>query len=893
MRTITVGLREITTQLLLIGLEGEQNSSQIIFDCSELLGDYPDATVSMAIKPPQGNIYPKAVEKVGNTVVWTISSSDCAIPGNGEYQLSFTDGTAIVKTFRGLFTVYDSLIGNGTAPDPVQDWIEDANAVLESLNEISASSEGLPSGSAPTAEITTVGGHKNIALGIPKGDKGDTGSTGATPDFSIGTVTTGQPGTDADASITGTPENPVLNLTIPRGSQGEQGEQGEQGNPGRDGVDGQPGFSPIATVTKSGNTATISITDKNGTTTAEVSDGTNGTDGFSPVATVTKSGDTATISITDKNGTTTATVSDGADGQPGATPDFSIGTVTTGDPGTDASASITGTAENPVLNLTIPRGATGEVTEAQLSALADRKADVITDSLENQDIATFSDGADNLPVSALSVAIEPVQDLHGYDAPWPGGGGKNKWNGTLSPNPTTTNGVTFTQTADGKITASNTATALAYTNLMTVTITEAGDYIASSGLTGGSGSTYYLRVYKNGDAVGNVSGSDDAITLTSLAVGDVIGFRCYVTNGTSANGVIYKPMLRKASVSDATWQPYSNISPISGWDAVNVWRTGKNIFPAIDGTYVNSSLTNLVCANGNYTLKNTSQYPLGVTSLMTDDGIQNAIGNARFLKPGTYTFSANIVSLVGTTSVTGIRIRMKDTSSGTPIEKVSGSSFTITTEHEIISFPSAVSGFPVDAEITFNIQLETGSSATTFEKYVGTSLPISLTSAGTVYGGSLDVVEGKVRVTKAEVDLGDLSWILTSGGTRPNFFSAVLPDMVAGSDYMSSMYSKTGNPYGSDENLIVLVYNYNNSGNILIRNMAYETAQAFTTAMDGVQLVYELATPVEYTLSPTEIRTLLGQNNLWADCGEVEEITYPADTKLYISKMIASAIASL
>ncbi len=42
--------------------------------------------------------------------------------------------------------------------------------------------------------------------------------------------------------------------------------------------------------------------------------GNPGVDGFSPIATVTKSGDVATISITDKNGTTTATVKDGADG---------------------------------------------------------------------------------------------------------------------------------------------------------------------------------------------------------------------------------------------------------------------------------------------------------------------------------------------------------------------------------------------------------------------------------------------------------------------------------------------------------------------------------------------------------------------------------------------------
>lgn len=49
------------------------------------------------------------------------------------------------------------------------------------------------------------------------------GKTGTTPDITIGTVTTGEPGTPVVVTITGTPEAPVLNITIPRGSQGNTG----------------------------------------------------------------------------------------------------------------------------------------------------------------------------------------------------------------------------------------------------------------------------------------------------------------------------------------------------------------------------------------------------------------------------------------------------------------------------------------------------------------------------------------------------------------------------------------------------------------------------------------------------------------------------------------------
>lgn len=54
-----------------------------------------------------------------------------------------------------------------------------------------------------------------------QGEKGDPGQTGATPNIQIGTVQTLDPGQDATASMTGTPENPLLNLGIPKGKNGD------------------------------------------------------------------------------------------------------------------------------------------------------------------------------------------------------------------------------------------------------------------------------------------------------------------------------------------------------------------------------------------------------------------------------------------------------------------------------------------------------------------------------------------------------------------------------------------------------------------------------------------------------------------------------------------------
>ena len=61
----------------------------------------------------------------------------------------------------------------------------------------------------------------------PKGDTGEQGpqgpkgDTGATPNIQIGTVQTLEPGQQATASMSGTPENPLLNLGIPKGENGD------------------------------------------------------------------------------------------------------------------------------------------------------------------------------------------------------------------------------------------------------------------------------------------------------------------------------------------------------------------------------------------------------------------------------------------------------------------------------------------------------------------------------------------------------------------------------------------------------------------------------------------------------------------------------------------------
>lgn len=94
-----------------------------------------------------------------------------------------------------------------------------ATEAATKIDDMTITVTGLAAGAAPTAELTEVGGHYNIALGLPKGDKGDPGET---PQITV-QVKTGEPGTAASVKQTGTAEAPVIELTIPRGDTGSLG----------------------------------------------------------------------------------------------------------------------------------------------------------------------------------------------------------------------------------------------------------------------------------------------------------------------------------------------------------------------------------------------------------------------------------------------------------------------------------------------------------------------------------------------------------------------------------------------------------------------------------------------------------------------------------------------
>mgnify|MGYP001005908008 FL=1 len=133
-------------------------------------------------------------------------------------------------------------------------------------------------------------GSESDWLSSLKGDKGDKGNTGAKGN-------PGQDGADGKSAYAIAVEHGyensedewLLSLKGEKGDTGERGEKGEKGDPGDRGLQGVPGEK------------------------GEKGDaGVAGKDGFSPIANVVKDGSVITITITDKNGTTTVTLTEGA-----------------------------------------------------------------------------------------------------------------------------------------------------------------------------------------------------------------------------------------------------------------------------------------------------------------------------------------------------------------------------------------------------------------------------------------------------------------------------------------------------------------------------------------------------------------------------------------------------
>ena len=173
-----------------------------------------------------------------------------------------------------------------------------------------------------------------------------------------------------------------------------------------------------------------------------------------------------------------------------------------------------------------------------------------------------------------------------------------------------------------------------------------------------------------------------------------------------------------------------------------------------------------------------------------------------------------------------------------------------------------------------------GSRPSEFYEYTGSST-YTIDLGGTRYGGTLDVTTGVLTVDRAIYTItGSESW--TAWGTHA-YFANVLPSMSVDKDNTINCISSI-----AAGNTVAAIYTGGSGiGTRSTRLYISTDVHANIGSLTGQQVCYELATPFEVQLTAEDdITTLLGQNNIWSDTGDIE-VEYRADTKLYIEKLTA------
>jgi hypothetical protein len=188
---------------------------------------------------------------------------------------------------------------------------------------------------------------------------------------------------------------------------------------------------------------------------------------------------------------------------------------------------------------------------------------------------------------------------------------------------------------------------------------------------------------------------------------------------------VYENIQLEVGSSVTTYEPYSNICPITGCTGANVYQAGKNLANlsnVTDGTVSGETVS--VSGSGNYMaahiacfLKGGIKYTFSAKATRVDSIARIAF---RDLNSGNTYMSSNTISSPGNLSV-----------SYTPPKDIM---------LRLAMFSTFGSSAPTAITVYENIQLEVGPSVTAYEPYQGGAYTIPFpTPPGTVYGGELTV----------------------------------------------------------------------------------------------------------------------------------------------------------
>lgn len=306
----------------------------------------------------------------------------------------------------------------------------------------------------------------------------------------------------------------------------------------------------------------------------------------------------------------------------------------------------------------------------------------------------------------------------------------------------------------------------------------------------------------------------------------------------------------------------SNVRAISGFSACNIVKNGANqwdekwelgLYNSSDGTpFASNSYIRSKSSNYINVIPNTNYYICSPKTIR----IFEYDSNYQYIK---YTDILNN-DLTLSDNCRYIRFCVYDSSYGT------------TYNHDIsINYPS---------------------TDTQYHAYNGETKQISFGSAGTVYGGNLNVTTGLLTITHAYNDLGTLTWLQDSA-YGSYFYTTGFSNKKSGLTNMICNKYANATGYGNlQPDLTIRGAESGNVHRLFIRDNSCADITAFNTAIQGAMLCYEIETPQTVQLTPTEVKTLLGTNNIFADTGDVA-VNYRADIGLYIDKKISQIPAPL
>ena len=135
MRTVSYRLGDLARATINIGKVAENEYTRVQFNAEQIFAEYPAATAALSVINPAGTAYPAVVTREGDLIIWDVTDADLTAAGMGELQLTLTENGVVIKSYIARTRIERSIVASGSAPDPVQSWLDNAAEVLEEVQD--------------------------------------------------------------------------------------------------------------------------------------------------------------------------------------------------------------------------------------------------------------------------------------------------------------------------------------------------------------------------------------------------------------------------------------------------------------------------------------------------------------------------------------------------------------------------------------------------------------------------------------------------------------------------------------------------------------------------------------------------------------------------------------